>query len=506
MLFEQEYITKETDTIRLLRERKICIVIPTYNNVGTISDVIHRTLLQCGDIIVVNDGSTDGTGELLRKTTGIILLENTKNKGKGSALKRGLLKAKEMGYVYAITLDADGQHYPEDIPLLLEKNIQHPEAIIIGKRKLDGVIRSGGSKFANAFGNFWFCVQTLQWQPDTQSGYRLYPLHKLHFLSLLTSRYEAELELLVPASWNGVKIVSVPVDVYYPPQDKRVSHFRPVADFARIFLLNTFLCALAFVWGYPFFILRALLTFARTAFALLVYMLGLCTIMPFAFVYVPFAKLTGKGKTPLYTILHAYGKLVTWLLQIIQCKVTIYNTHHENFERPAIITCNHQSHLDLMILLGLTRKIVFLTNDRVYNNPFYGYILRHAEYYPVSMGYDKLKPKLKELSDNGFCIAIFPEGTRSKDSRIGKFYKGAFQLANDLHLDLLPLVLYGAGRALSKNCWWMSKSPIELHIESRITPTEQEQLGSTIQERTKRLRRFYINGLSAISNKIVQHV
>ena len=506
MSFEQKYITKDTDIAGLLRNRNICVVIPTFNNAGTIMDVIGRTLVQCRDVIVVNDGSIDGTGDLLRKTGDITLVENTKNEGKGTALKRGLQKAQEMGFAYAITLDADGQHFPEDIPLLLEGNLRNPGAIIIGKRKLKGAIRSGGSKFANAFGNFWFCVQTLHYVPDTQSGFRLYPLHKLHVMPLLTSRYEAELELLVSSAWNGVKIVSVPVNVYYPPKEERVSHFRPGPDFARIFVLNTLLCALTPIFGYPFIILRTLLTVLRTAFALLVYLLGLCTIMPFAFVYVPLAKVMHWDKTPLYNVLHAYGKLVSWLLQTIGCRVTVHNVQGENLSTPTIITCNHQSHLDLMILLSLTRKIVFLTNDRVYNNPFYGYILRHAEYYPVSMGYDKLKPKIKDLTDRGFSIAIFPEGTRSEDSRIGKFYKGALQLANDLQLDILPLVLYGAGRALCKNCWWMSKSPIVLHIGKRMTPANQEQLGITIQERTKRLRRLYINKFSVISNLVEQHV
>ena len=505
MLSELKHIT-EADTATWLSQRRICVVIPTFNNVGTISDVVSRTLLQCKDVIVVNDGSTDGTTEVLRKTAGITLVENPQNKGKGAALKCGFRKAQEMGFTYAITLDADGQHFPEDIPLLLEGNFHHPGSIIIGKRKLEGVERSGGSKFANAFSNFWFCVHTLHYLPDTQSGFRLYPLHKLHLLPLLTSRYEAELELLVSSSWNGVKIVSVPINVYYPPREERVSHFRPAKDFTRIFVLNTFLCILALVWGYPFFILRALHTFVRTVFALLVYLLGLLVITPFSLVYVPLAKVFILSNSPLYTLLHWYGKTVTWLLQIISCKVTIYNLQKETFKKPAIIICNHQSHLDLMILLSLTKKIIFLTNDRVYNNPFYGYILRHAQYYPVSMGYDRLMPKIKDLVERGFCIAIFPEGTRSEDCRIGRFYKGAFQLAHDLHIDILPLVLYGAGRALPKNGTYMRRSPIELHIERRMPPEELDQMAESVQGQAKWFRKFYIGRLFDLSNKIAQHV
>ena len=490
------------DTARLLHERRICAIIPTYNNAGTIADVVRRTLLQCHDVIVVNDGSTDGTRELLLQTEGITLVDYPKNAGKGTALKRGLRKAIEMGFSYAITLDADGQHFPEDIPLFLEANLHHPEAIILGQRKLDGVERSGGSKFANAFGNFWFCVQTLHYVPDTQTGFRLYPLHKLHGLSLLTSRYEAELELLVSSAWNGVRIVSVPVNVYYPPRQERVSHFRPGPDFTRIFILNTFLCLLAFVWGYPLYLLRFIDTVFRTAFALTVYLVGLCIIIPLSLIYVPIAKMFHLGSSPLRTLLYFTGKVVSKLLYVASGKVSIVNTTAETFSKPAIIICNHQSHLDLMVLLGLTRKMIFLTNDWVYNSPFFGYILRHAEYYPVSMGYDQLKPRIKDLTDRGYSIAIFPEGTRSEDCQIGRFHKGAFQLATDLGIDILPLMLYGACKALPKNSKYMHRSPIVLHVGERVNPQQLSQLGDTVQERAKWFRRLYAQWLEENQFKI----
>ncbi len=195
-----------------LRARGICVVIPTYNNVGTIADVVSRTLLQCDDVIVVSDGCTDGTLEVLQDIEGITLVSYSKNAGKGTALKLGFQKALAMGFSYAITLDADGQHYPEDIPLLLQANIEHPGSLIVGQRKgLEQKERSGASKFANSFSNFWFTLQTGCRLKDTQTGYRLYPLKKLYGLSLLTSRYEAELELMVFASWHGVKLFSTPV-------------------------------------------------------------------------------------------------------------------------------------------------------------------------------------------------------------------------------------------------------------------------------------------------------
>ena len=146
------------------------------------------------------------------------ILDLGHNRGKGIALREGFRYALKSGFAYAITLDGDGQHFPEDIPVLVEANIKHPGALIVGARKnLENAERSGGSKFANKFSNFWFAVQTGHYLPDTQTGYRLYPLKKLRALSLTTSRYEAELEFMVFASWTGVKLVSVPVNVYYPP-------------------------------------------------------------------------------------------------------------------------------------------------------------------------------------------------------------------------------------------------------------------------------------------------
>ncbi len=247
------------DYKKLLKDSGICVVIPVYNNEKTIRDVAVRSLEYCNDVIVVNDGSTDATGDILHATEGITLVEYPKNKGKGHALRCGFRKAMELGFEYAITLDGDGQHFPEDIPLLLKANMEHPGAIVVGKRKnLENASRSKSSSFANNFANFWFMVQTLTKLDDTQSGFRLYPLHKLYGLSLISARYEAELELLVLPRWHGVQIVSTEVNVYYPPQEERVSHFRPAADFTRISILNTILCILAIVYALPLAILRGI--------------------------------------------------------------------------------------------------------------------------------------------------------------------------------------------------------------------------------------------------------
>ena len=119
----------------VLRNRGICVVIPTYNNGGTIGRVVEETLAECDDVIVVNDGSTDATASILSGFNGITLVTLTKNSGKGAALKAGFRKAMEMGFAYAITLDGDGQHYPKEISQFLQANREHPWSLIVGSRQ-----------------------------------------------------------------------------------------------------------------------------------------------------------------------------------------------------------------------------------------------------------------------------------------------------------------------------------------------------------------------------------
>ena len=196
----------------------ICAIIPTYNNAGTLLDVISRTIRYIRDIIVVVDGSNDDTLNVLNAIDKPITVINLKkNHGKGYALQQGFRKAIEMGFSHALTIDSDGQHLPEDIPALLAISRQQPEVFVVGSRNMAADNMPRQNTFANRFSNFWFFVQTGILLPDTQSGMRIYPLMRLHGLRLLTSRYEAELELLVFAAWAGEKIVSVPIHVYYPP-------------------------------------------------------------------------------------------------------------------------------------------------------------------------------------------------------------------------------------------------------------------------------------------------
>ena len=229
-----------------------CVVMPTYNNGGTLRDVVERVLRFCTNVIVVNDGCTDGSAEILASFGDrIMVVDYGKNRGKGYALKQGFKKALSIGYDYALTLDSDGQHFPEDIPLFFEASEQHPEALIVGSRNLNQQNMPGKNTFANKFSNFWFKIQTGVNLPDTQTGFRLYPLRHLPSLALLTSRYEAELELLVYSAWRAIELIPININVYYPKGDERVTHFRPFWDFFRISVLNTILCVVAVCYGWP---------------------------------------------------------------------------------------------------------------------------------------------------------------------------------------------------------------------------------------------------------------
>ena len=492
-----------------LRDRGICVIIPTYNNAGTICDVVTRSLAQCDDVIVVCDGCTDNTVALLENLPEKpVIIDLKKNKGKGTALKEGFRYALKAGFAYAITLDGDGQHFPEDIPVMLSANRKHPGALIVGERKgLENADRSGGSRFANKFSNFWFAVQTGQYLKDTQTGYRLYPLKKLYGLSLLTSRYEAELELMVFASWHGVKLVSEPVNVFYPPREERVSHFRPGKDFARITLLNTVLCFMAVVYGLPLRIFRGLLTFLRTAYAIVFFITTTMFIMtPLVFVYMSIGKVTEKKKYNLHCILNFMATFVLKYHRIPGVRYSESNPHDEDFVRPAVIICNHQSHLDLVPLLAQSRKMIVLTADWVWKNPMYRHAIRNAEFLPASSGVEAIMPQLKSLVERGYSIAVYPEGTRSKDCSIGRFHKGAFHIAHTLGIDVLPLVIYGSGKALPKKGRKLNRWPMHLEIDRRISPEELTSYGETLREQASYMRKYYIRRYNHIADRIEQNV
>ena len=168
-------------------------------------------------------------------------------------------------------------------------------------------------------------------------------------------------------------------------------------------------------------------------------------------------------------------------------KYKVYNPYGEDFSKPAVITCNHQSHLDVLSILALTPKVILLTNDWVWNNPFYGYLIHKAEFYPISKGYSENLDKLRDLVARGYSIAVFPEGTRSPDCSIQRFHRGAFLAARELGLDILPLYIHGFGYALPKHEFLLRKADLSLEVGQRIQVPEGD-----IAAFTREMRHHYI--------------
>ena len=226
-----------------------CVIIPTYNNNKTLKRVIDGVLQYTNHIIVVNDGSTDATAVILEQYTDLTLVHLPQNKGKGNALAVGFAAAKQAGYGHAITIDSDGQHFPDDIPSFLSQLENNEDALLIGSRNMaqEGVPKK--SSFGNKFSNFWFWFETGHKLEDTQSGYRLYPLHKIP-AKYYTNKFEFEIEVIVRTAWKGVPVKNIPVKVLYD-MNERVSHFRPFKDFTRISILNTVLVTISLLYIKP---------------------------------------------------------------------------------------------------------------------------------------------------------------------------------------------------------------------------------------------------------------
>jgi glycosyltransferase involved in cell wall biosynthesis len=237
---------------------KVCILVPTFNNAGTLAALLMDLQPFGAYIIVVNDGSTDDTEDILSRFPGIHSVSYSPNRGKGYAIRQGFHTAVDHGFENTITIDSDGQHFAKDLPAFLTALDNNPGSLIIGARNMDQASVPEKSSFGHRFSNFWFRVETGIGLPDTQSGFRLYPVKRLQSMTFVTSRFEFEIEVIVRAAWKSIPVISVPVSVYYAPPEERVSHFRPFTDFTRISILNTFLVLISFIYIKPRDLLRRL--------------------------------------------------------------------------------------------------------------------------------------------------------------------------------------------------------------------------------------------------------
>jgi len=179
----------------------------------------------------------------------------------------------------------------------------------------------------------------------------------------------------------------------------------------------------------------------------------------------------------------------------------IINTVGENFKKPSVIIANHQSHLDLPLLLMLSPKIIVLTTSWVWNNPVYALVIRYLNFYPVTEGYESVIEKLKKKVAEGYSILIFPEGTRSPDSRIQRFHKGAFLLAEKLNMDITPVIIHGTGDCMNKGENHIRRGQVTLKIYPRIKAGDTD-FGFDYHQRTKSALKFFRNEYRQLKEEI----
>lgn len=193
-------------------------------------------------------------------------------------------------------------------------------------------------------------------------------------------------------------------------------------------------------------------------------------------------------KLTYHYLIMQFSRLQIYLMFNIPKKVL--NPSGEDFSKPAVIIANHQSHIDLPLLMMLNPKLLILTNDWVWNNIFYGFVVKFADYYPVSNDVEKGMELMKARVAEGYSILIFPEGTRSETGKIQRFHKGGFYLAEKLGIDVLPIMLHGASDCMTKTENFLKNGSITVSILPRIKK-EDTNFGITYQERTKAISRHF---------------
>jgi glycosyltransferase involved in cell wall biosynthesis len=217
-----------------MSEPRLAALIPVFEGAATIAEVVRGARERVEHVLVVDDGSADESAERAR-AAGAEVLRHDQNSGKGAALRTGLAHLLGRGFTHAFTLDADGQHLPREMPVLLAELERHPGAILLGSRRRapeDEV--AGRNRFGNAFADWWVALAAGRELSDTQSGFRIYPIAAVLDLGTQADRYAFESEVLILASLRGMEVVSREIDVYNPPPAERVSHYDPWVDTVRI--------------------------------------------------------------------------------------------------------------------------------------------------------------------------------------------------------------------------------------------------------------------------------
>ena len=241
--------------------------------------------------------------------------------------------------------------------------------------------------------------------------------------------------------------------------------------------------------------LKRLIYTILTLLVFVVFVLFIFT--PFTLVYMLLGPNTETKRYRFHRIIATFMRVALKLLPGV--KYHLDNPYGETFEQPAVIIANHQSHLDLLCTIMLHPKVVLLTTDWVWKNPIYGLVIRYAEYYPVSDGYDKNVERLKRLVERGYSIVVFPEGTRSVTGEILRFHKGAFSLAQALGVDILPVFIHGASHVMPKNDIVLREGQLYVEIGQRMKADEVQAMES--RPLTSQFHKYYIQHFDEIRHQ-----
>lgn len=213
---------------------RLAALVPAFDVAGTIADVVRGAARHCESVLVVDDGSSDGTADAAR-AAGAQVIRHDANRGKGAALRSGLVRLLAEGFTHAFTVDGDGQHVADEMPRLIEASSADPAAIVLGARRIDpGQEVAPMRRFGNGFANWWVSLAAGREFLDTQTGFRVYPIHATLELGVRAEHYEFESEVLILAARRGIAVHTREVSVYYPPPGVRVSHYDPWLDTCRI--------------------------------------------------------------------------------------------------------------------------------------------------------------------------------------------------------------------------------------------------------------------------------
>lgn len=235
-----------------------------------------------------------------------------------------------------------------------------------------------------------------------------------------------------------------------------------------------------------------------TIFAFIAFLIGSLLITIAGFFILGTGNKSEERKERYHKLLY---KTFRWMAKSIPGVDFNVSDNGEDFSKPGVIICNHQAHLDLMYLLMLSPKIIVLTNDWVWNSPFYGKIVKYADFYPVADGIEKSVEILRERVEQGYSIAVFPEGSRSEDCDIKRFHKGAFYLAEQLNLDIIPVLFHGIGHVLPKRELLLRKGSVSVKVLDRIAPDDLKY-GEGYSQRSKSIRKYFCREYEMLSKEV----